>query len=78
LGLSLAAVSPQPRHAAAAILTVSNLNDNGSGSLRDAVAASASGDTIVFANGSTGTIALTNGEIATGPFHQRFLPKYLQ
>src|SRR4029079_15576110 len=45
----------------AAVLTVTNLNDNGPGSLRDTIAAAASGDTIVFA--VTGTIALTSGDL---------------
>ena len=41
----------------AATLTVSNLNDSGPGSLRDRIAAAASGDTIVFA--VTGTVQLS-------------------
>ena len=45
-------------------VTVTNLNDAGAGSLRDAVAASAAGDTINFADGLTGTITLTTGQIA--------------
>jgi hypothetical protein len=43
------------------ILTVTNLNDTGAGSLRQAIADAASGDTINFA--ITGTITLTNGEL---------------
>jgi hypothetical protein len=46
-------------------LTVMNLNDSGSGSLRAAIiAANAhSGDTIQFANGLHGTLTLTSGEL---------------
>ena len=50
-----------------AVFTVSNLNNSGSGSLRDAIALanSASGpDTIDFASGLSGnTISLTSGEL---------------
>ena len=52
--------------ASAATFTVSNLNDSGSGSLRDAVSqanSAAGADTIVFQSGLTGTITLTSGEI---------------
>ena len=45
----------------ATTFTVTNLNDSGSGSLRDTIAAANSGDTIVFA--VTGTIALSSPEI---------------
>jgi hypothetical protein len=41
--------------------TVTSLNDSGAGSLRDTIAASASGDTIVFA--VTGTIVLTSSSL---------------
>lgn len=47
--------------AGAAGFTVTNLNDNGSGSLRAAIAAAAAGDNINF--GVTGTIKLTSGEL---------------
>jgi hypothetical protein len=47
--------------AAAAIITVTNSNDNGPGSLRQAIIDAAPGDTINF--GITGTITLTTGEL---------------
>jgi hypothetical protein len=40
--------------------TVTTLTDSGTGSLRAALAAANSGDTIVFSNGLTGTITLTS------------------
>lgn len=49
----------------AATITVTNTNDSGAGSLRQAVIGAASGDTILFAAGLSGqTITLTTGEIA--------------
>ena len=51
----------------AATYTVTNLNDNGTGSLRQAVLdanASLGADTITFQNGLSGTIALTTGQLA--------------
>src|SRR3954471_14169170 len=46
-------------------LTVTNNLDSGAGSLRAAIKAAASGDTIVFAPSLVGqTIALTSGELA--------------
>jgi parallel beta-helix repeat protein len=47
-----------------ATLTVTNLLDSGSGSLRAQVAAANPGDIINFARGLSGTIVLTSGEIA--------------
>src|SRR5262249_55882535 len=45
-------------------LTVTNLLDSGAGSLRDQIGAAASGDTINFASGLSGTITLSSGELA--------------
>ncbi len=48
----------------AATLTVTTANDSGVGSLRQNIAASASGDTITFANNLSGaTIVLTSGQL---------------
>jgi hypothetical protein len=47
-----------------ATITVMNTNDSGAGSLRQAIADAASGDTIDFAAGVAGTITLTTGELA--------------
>jgi hypothetical protein len=44
--------------------TVTNLNDAGLGSLRDAIAITPSGGTVDFQAGLTGTILLTTGELA--------------
>ena len=49
--------------ARAATLTVINTNDSGAGSLRQAITTAASGDTITFQTGVTGTITLTSGEL---------------
>src|SRR5215469_9087706 len=48
----------------AATFIVTNLADGGPGTLRQAIANSAAGDTITF--DVTGTIALTNGELDIG------------
>jgi hypothetical protein len=45
---------------------VLNLNDSGAGSLRQAIALAAPGETIMFGAGVAGTIALTSGELAFG------------
>lgn len=47
----------------AATVTVTNTNDNGAGSLRQAIASAAAGDTINFAASVTSTITLTSGEL---------------
>ena len=52
-----------PGRVSASTLTVQNLNDSGVGSLRAAIAAASSGDTIDFAAALTGTITLTSGEL---------------
>jgi hypothetical protein len=60
LGAALAMAVPCVAQAA----TVTNANDSGAGSLRDAIAASASGDTIDFAPALNGqTITLTSGAL---------------
>jgi hypothetical protein len=61
LALCLAALS-----ASATTRTVTSTNDSGTGTLRDTIAASISGDTIVFDPSVTNTITLTSGELAIG------------
>src|SRR3954469_10821519 len=58
------ALTAAPR---AATVTVSNLDDAGAGSLRDAIATAASGDTIVFQAGLSGTITLASSLSVTVP-----------
>jgi predicted outer membrane repeat protein len=64
--ISLAALALQPTSLAHAetIWSVTNTNDSGTGSLRQAIINAASGDTINFAPGVTGTITLSS-EIST-------------
>ena len=62
--LSMVMASVQSAHAA--IIMVTNTNDSGPGSLRDALAAAFDGDTI-DATGVSGTILLTSGEL--GIYH---------
>jgi hypothetical protein len=47
-------------------VTVLNLNDTGSGSLRQALSAAPSGGTIDFTPGLNGTIVLTSGQLLLG------------
>src|ERR1700722_6813923 len=58
LGVALLGLGTAGVHAAT--LTVTNLNDSGSNSLRAQIAAANSGDTIVFQSGLTGTITLAS------------------
>jgi hypothetical protein len=60
-GAHKAAVPNRP----AATQTVTNCNDSGAGSLRDAIANAGSGDTIDLSNLACSTITLTTGAIAT-------------
>ena len=46
-----------------ATLTVTNLSDHNAGSLRAELGLAQNGDTIVFANGLSGTIILTSGKL---------------
>jgi len=59
--ICLAVVCAGAMSAHANIITVTNANDSGPGSLRQALADASDGDTINFA--VTGTIALTSGEL---------------
>jgi hypothetical protein len=60
-GYTLLTVSALCLGASAATITVTNTNDSGAGSMRQAIAGAASGDTINFS--VTGTITLTSGEL---------------
>src|SRR5258708_36681988 len=64
IALMLLGLAAWPDNALATIRTVSSLNDNGAGTLRDTIAASAANDTINFS--VTGTFTLTSGELAIG------------
>jgi hypothetical protein len=56
---------PQPpAHVRAGTVTVTNTNDGGPGSLRQAIGDALPGDTIDFQPGLTGTIALTTGPLS--------------
>jgi uncharacterized repeat protein (TIGR01451 family) len=64
LGLGVAALATVP--ASAATFTVTNLNDTGPGSLRDAITqanGAAGADVITFQPGLTGTITLATGQL---------------
>lgn len=64
VGLGVAALAAMP--ASAATFTVTNLNDSGAGSLRDAITqanGAAGADVITFQPGLTGTITLTSGQL---------------
>jgi hypothetical protein len=57
-------LEPLEKREVPAVLTVTNLLDQGAGSLRAAVVSAQDGDTIQFADGISGQITLTSGEIA--------------
>jgi parallel beta-helix repeat protein len=64
IGAGVAALAAMP--AAAATFTVTNLNDSGPGTLRQAIAdanAAAGADVVTFQAGLTGTITLTTGQL---------------
>jgi hypothetical protein len=64
LGLMLTGGARRVR--AATTRTVTVTSDSGAGSLRQAIADSAAGDSINFASNVTGTITLTSGELVIG------------
>ncbi len=64
-GQSSRIVEPLERRILMAVLSVTNNNDSGGGSLRSQIAAASAGDVIDLRNRS-GTITLTGGEIAIG------------
>jgi hypothetical protein len=61
-GVASAALAAFPSSASAVTIAVSNTNDAGAGSLRQALADAAAGDTIDL-SGVTGTITLTSGQL---------------
>ena len=63
LGLASTA-APNPVSPLAATITVTNLNDSGAGSLRQAIVGAAAGDTITFSPSLTGAITLTSGQLS--------------
>jgi parallel beta-helix repeat protein len=73
LAMSGAWIGASAPSASAATLTVTNLNDSGAGSLRDALGSANNGDTITFQSGLTGTLnlasklAVADGVAITGP-----------
>lgn len=62
-GLSLLSALAMPSPAQAATRTIANCNDSGAGSLRAAIAASASGDVVDLRNLACPRITLTSGQI---------------
>jgi hypothetical protein len=64
LGAYLVLAASCPWRGEAATNLVYNNNDSAAGSLRQVIHDSSSGDTIIFSNIVTGTITLTNGELA--------------
>ncbi len=64
--LSLTIMVTAPAHAEVSVIWVTNTNDSGAGSLREALfeaQATAADDEITFAPSVTGTISLTSGEL---------------
>lgn len=63
LSLILAALMGAGHVVRGVTLTVTNLNDSGAGSLRQAIADASPNDTIVFDGALAGVITLTSGEL---------------